>query len=971
MNAQIPAFSPTFKFVRQHDIDSLGIQLQEFVHEKTGASHIHLHADNEENVFLVALRTVPHDSTGVAHILEHTALCGSKHYPVRDPFFMMTRRSLNTFMNAFTSSDWTAYPFASFNKKDFNNLLSVYLDAVFFSNLDPFDFAQEGHRLEFQEYNNPATPLEYKGVVYNEMKGAMSSISSQLWHTLMKYVFPSTTYHYNSGGDPADIPDLSYEQLQNFYRTHYHPSNAIFMTYGNIPAVEHQQNFESKALYAFDKLDREISVPDEKRFYAPVRVKEYYPNNESDISRKHHVVMGWLLGSSTNLRDSLRAQLLSSLLLDNSASPLMHALESSELGDAPSPLCGLDDSQKELCFVCGLADCADKSDDDVEALILDTLKTTAEQGIPSADVEAALHQLELHQREISGDSYPYGLQLILKSLTSATHRGDPVSLLDLENSLKSLREEIHHPDFIQQLIKELLLDNFHRVRLTLSPDDKLAERRVQAEKDKLAKIKASLSEAEIADIVRMASVLKDRQNSTSDDSMLPKVDLDDVPSEERIVSGTELREGQIPISYYRAGTNGLCYEQVIFKLHSLDLDDMLDLSLYSSCATELGAGDKSYLEMQKWQAALTGGVSNFSSIRGAVDNTDLVSGYYIYSAKALNRNRRGMNDILAEIIRHPRFDEQSRIAELLSQIRNSMEQGVTSNGHVLAMTAACAGICATAKISHNTAGLQGLLDIKKLDSDVSSGKAMEKLCRRFDELHRKITSGDCQILYVGDEELHPADLSALTTLNSNKHQGTLELPHNASIVREAWIANTQVNFCAKAYPTVALAHEDAAPLVVLGNFLRNGFLHKAIREQGGAYGGGASQDNNNACFRFYSYRDPRLADTLNDFDAAIAWFIENRHSDSKLEEAIFGAIGALDRSESPAGQAKRCFHSDLHGRTVELRKQYRQRVLNCRIDDLKRVAERYFSQEKENIAVLCNSNQRQVVEDLGLQIITV
>ena len=239
-SSALPAAHPAFEPVRQETIESLNITVEQFEHRATGAVHYHLASDNNENVFLVALRTVPEDSTGVAHILEHTALCGSERFPVRDPFFMMLRRSLNTFMNAFTSSDWTAYPFASQNRKDFDNLLDVYLDAVFFSRLDPLDFAQEGHRVEFAEPGNADSDLVFKGVVFNEMKGAMSSVSSTLWHTLCEHLFPTSTYHYNSGGDPAHIPDLSYDQLKAFYRSHYHPSNAIFMTFGDIPAIEHQ-----------------------------------------------------------------------------------------------------------------------------------------------------------------------------------------------------------------------------------------------------------------------------------------------------------------------------------------------------------------------------------------------------------------------------------------------------------------------------------------------------------------------------------------------------------------------------------------------------------------------------------------------------------------------------------------------------------------------------------------------------------
>ena len=333
---------PSFEWLRSQTIDSLNITVSEYQHRVTGAQHIHLASDNSENVFLVALRTVPDDSTGVAHILEHTALCGSEKYPVRDPFFMMIRRSLNTFMNAFTSSDWTAYPFASQNRKDFDNLLGVYLDAVFFSRLDPLDFAQEGHRLDFSETGNTDSPLMYKGVVYNEMKGAMSSVPSQLWQALNKYIFPTTTYHHNSGGEPTCITDLSYEQLQQFYQTHYHPSNAIFMTFGDIPAADHQEKFESLALERFDKLNKTIQVLPEKRYFSPLRVEEgyaYTANADDDTNKKSHIVMGWLLNQSIDLQGNLEAHLLSSLLYDNSASPLQHLLETSDLGLSPSPLC--------------------------------------------------------------------------------------------------------------------------------------------------------------------------------------------------------------------------------------------------------------------------------------------------------------------------------------------------------------------------------------------------------------------------------------------------------------------------------------------------------------------------------------------------------------------------------------------------------------------------------------------------------
>ncbi|WP_028875994.1 insulinase family protein [Teredinibacter turnerae] len=971
MTQKVTLHHPAFKFIRQQHISSLNIDVQEFEHSATGAQHIHLAAASEENVFLVALRTVPKDSTGVAHILEHTALCGSQKYPVRDPFFMMTRRSLNTFMNAFTSSDWTAYPFASLNRKDFSNLLDVYLDAVFFSRLDPLDFAQEGHRLEFAEPENPESPLMYKGVVFNEMKGAMSSVSSQLWQTLTKHLFPTSTYHYNSGGDPESIPDLTYEQLVAFYRTHYHPSNAVFMTFGDISAEDHQTRFQEQVLQHFNKLDYKVSVEDEKRYYAPIRVQEAYPYNDPDAERKTHVVMAWLLGKSTNLRDTLRAQLLSSILLDNSATPLMHVLESSEYGNGPSPMCGLDDSQRELSFLCGLEGCDRNASEDVETLILKTLDKVVLEGIPQEDIESALHQLELHQREIGGDSYPYGLQLILTALTAATHRGDPVRLLDLEASLAQLREDIKDPDFVKNLTRELLLDNPHRITLALQPNDAIKTRRDAAEAARLADIKAGLSEDDKNAIVAQAKALKHRQNQEDDAGILPKVTLADVPKGEVDVSSETRERGSIKITHFPTGTNGLVYQQVIHALPALDEDNQQILPLYTSCLTELGAGNRDYLQMQKWQASVAGGINVFSSVRGRVDNVHEVSAYVTYSGKALNRNQKPLTELMATTMAEARFDEHVRIKELVAQIRAHKEQSVTGNGHGLAMLAAASGICASANMSHRVSGLEGIRAIKRLDKAINEDAALAQLAEKLAALHQRCTSTASELLLIGEDEfLEDFESTLVGAFSSSQNTNdAFALPEHKQAIQQAWLTNSQVHFCAKAFPTVAPEHADAAPLIVLGGFLRNGFLHKAIREQGGAYGGGASQDSNSGAFRFYSYRDPRLAETLSDFDNAVEWLLSTDHGYQPLEEAILGTISSIDKSESPAGRAKRLFHSELHGRNHAFRQQLRERVLATTVDDLKRVAQTYLQPDQANTAVITDFSSRETVAALGLDII--
>lgn len=964
MTAKPATLHPAFEWLRSQKLESLNITVEEYRHRKTGASHYHLAADFDENVFLVALRTVPMDSTGVAHILEHTALCGSEKFPVRDPFFLMIRRSLNTFMNAFTSSDWTAYPFASQNRKDFKNLLEVYLDAVFFSRLDPLDFAQEGHRIEFSKPNDPTSELVYKGVVFNEMKGAMSSVPSTLWHTLCKYLYPSTTYHYNSGGDPEHIPDLTYADLKYFYEHHYHPSNAIFMTFGDIPAHEHQTRFEELALSKFDKLDEHISVPDEKRYHAPVRVQESYALADDEaVEDKTHIVLGWLLGKSANLNDLLRAQLLSSVLLDNSASPLQRALETTDLGNAPSPLCGLEDSMRELTFVCGLEGSNAEQIDEVEELILGTIRDVAENGVPQERLEAVLHQLELHQREIGGDSYPYGLQLILNGLSSATHGGDPIAVLNLEPVLERLREEIKNPEFIKTLARDLLLNNPHRVTLTMTPDKELAARRDDAEKRRLAQIKSTLNDDAAKRIVELAKNLEERQEQKLDESILPKVTLQDVKPDIRVLESQHAQLGVLPATLYAAGTNGIVYQQITIELPELDNELLALLPYYTNALTEVGIGEHDYLATQDWQSSVCGSIHAYTTLRGAIDDEQNAKAVLVLSSKALARNQREQSELMKATLEQPRWDELPRLRDLIAQQRARREQSVTGNGHGLAMNAASAGMSFIAKLTHELSGLAGIQAVKQLDDSLEQSAQLEQLAKKFAHLHQAIIAGSKQLLIIAEAE----SLSEIQNTAAQLWKHT-SLPLKAKTfsaekvrhpVRQLWQTNTQVNFCAKAYPTVPVDHPDSAVLTVLGGFLRNGFLHRTIREQGGAYGGGASQDSNVAAFRFYSYRDPRLSETLDDFDASVQWLLETEHDPEQLEQAILGVVGSLDKPGSPAGEAKHDFHNNLFGRTPEQQRRFRARILAVKLDDLKRVTQTYLKPELASIAIVTNEQGKQ------------
>ena len=962
-----------FELIRQQDIEALNLSVQEYKHKATGASHYHFASDNNENVFLVGFRTVPMDHKGVAHILEHTALCGSKKYPVRDPFFMMIRRSLNTFMNAFTSNDWTAYPFASTNRKDFFNLLDVYLDATFFSRLDELDFLQEGHRLEFEEAENSDSDLVYKGVVYNEMKGAMSSISSTLWQTLCMHLFTETTYHYNSGGDPKHITELSYKELTDFYTQHYHPSNAMFSTFGDIDVKDLQTEIEEKALKHFTASNETISVGREPRISSPKYITDYYALDSDNADNQTHLVLSWLLGTNTSLTDIMEAQLLSYVLFENSACPLQHYLETSELGTAPSPLCGLEDSYHELVFCCGIQGADTQSAKAFEQDVLALLEKTAVEGIEPERLNAIVHQLELAQREITGDGYPFGLQIILNALPSVTHRGDPIELLDLDPVLEKLRLDIKDPQYIKDLVKKLLLNNQHRVLLEMHPDQSLSQKSEQAEKEQLAAIKSQLSPQETQHIIEQTKALEARQSQDDDSEILPKVGLQDVPKNSPYAQGEVSQQAGVTQHNYIQGTNGLSYQQLIFKLPELPADLIQLIPIYTQCLTELGVGDDDFQRMQNRQSETVGSINAFSLMRADLSSEQTVHAYIAMSAKALNRNTDAMQSLISDTLAGVHFNEHDRIKDMISQQRVRKQNSISDAGHSYAMLSASSKFSPIAKISEQWSGLSGIQTIQALDDNLQNNdSAIADLSKQLERLHALVIQGDLHILNISEAEqllaLSSSNQAHYHTLNNTLSNSEFAVAHTRSSNSCAWLCNTQVSFCAQVYPTVPSGHKDAPALTVLGGYLRNGFLHTAIREKGGAYGSGATQDSNSATFKFYSYRDPRITATLEDFDASINWMINNEHDASALEEAILGVIASLDKPSSPAGEAKQSCHNYLFGRSQPQQARFREDVLQLSIDDLIRVTKTYLIKDNASIGIVTSESKQEELDALGIKI---
>ncbi len=949
-----------FNLEDQKYIKLLDLNAQIYNESNFNCKHIHLDSKSNEKVFMVAFRTIPEDSTGVAHILEHTALCGSKKYPVRDPFFMMIRRSLNTFMNAFTSSDWTAYPFATQNEKDFNNLLSVYLDSSFFPNLDQLDFLQEGHRLEFKE-NIIDNDLEIKGVVFNEMKGAMSSISSQLWHGMSKHLYSSSTYKHNSGGDPEAIIDLTHDYLVNFHKKHYHPSNATFFTFGDIDPKEIQEFININVLQEFTPSSEKIFVENEERITSPKTVKEYYnplPNDEDN----HHVVLSWLLGESHNPVELLESYLMSNILLDNSASPLRSVLENTDLGKSLSPLTGLESDHKELVFAAGLEGVSKNQQQKVEELIISCLKDVVNKGISKELIDSSLHQLEIKQKEITGSGMPYGLQIMLSCLPACIHNDDPIKVLDLDSSFKILKKNIQTDKYVENLIKKKLIDNNHRLNYSLVPDVDFNKKSEAIIQDKVQDKASKLSADDKNQLVSLANDLKYRQEKHDDPEILPKVTKSDIPETRSFAKAKIVTSNSSENHYYKAGTNGITYHSMIFECDNLTDQEFAMTSLYANTLTDIGLNDKNYEEIQKLQSSITGGISaNFMLIPQA--NREHKIALKI-SSRSLEKNEAAMQMLMSNTVTEASFNEKKRIKDILNFIASSNERSLIQNGHVLSMSNAAAQINNISASNDIVSGINFIKNTNLLLKDIDKGKNLENYIGIFKSIRDKINHSPSYTFTASSLEFEKSNL------NLNNDSDILQVTNqtfpdiqNDSI---AWITGAQVCYCAEAFATVGSSHEDAAALTVLGAVLRNGYLHSAIREKGGAYGSGAIQDSKNKVFKFFSYRDPRCGDTFNDFKKSREWSLKNI-TQAQLDEGILGVVSSIDKPLSPSGEAMNDFSNNIDNRDQTKRLKFRSNVKECSVDDLVRVSSKYLFNESKK-SLIAGESYNDEIKRLGFKI---
>ncbi|MCB1180875.1 MAG: insulinase family protein [Chlamydiia bacterium] len=928
-----------FEITRTLDLPEIGCFLTEAIHLQSKAKVIHLASDEEENLFCLSFRTHPNKSDGVAHILEHTVLCGSKRFPVRDPFFGMTRRSLNTFMNALTGADFTCYPAASCIKRDFYNLLDVYLDAVFHPNLDKLSFLQEGHRLEFSETGE----LLFKGIVLNEMKGAMADADSRLSEELMSSLFPDLTYGVNSGGDPSVIPDLTYEQLKNFHANFYHPSRCLFFFFGNLPLEEHLKFINEKALKGVHPLPPLATLPKQTRFLKKKSKQSFYPISPYESrDEKTFVGCSWLTCSILSQEELLALCVIDLALMGTDAAPLKKAILRSGLCKGVDSFLEVEMSEIPYTFV--FRGCKKDSGENIENFFRSELNKIVDHGLPPHLVDGAIHQLEFARSEITGNSSPYGLSLFMRSALLVQHGGKPEDGLCIHSLFTQLRKAVQNPDYLTSLIKKWQLNNPHFVRVDLHPDEQLAAKEQSIEKEKLKTIAATLTDQAKQNIRTQTENLKKLQEDQNMD-VLPKVTLADVEKNAKDLSLKVEKLGTLDLFTHACFTNGIIYATLAFDLPKITEEELPYLRLFSTLLSQVGCGGRTYHQTLDAILSHTGGINASLDLCLLADDPDQIRPLFLLKGKSLFRKSDKFFPLLADFVTSSDFTDRDRLKELLMQHLHSIEETVHQGSLRYAVHLAGSGLSTHGKILNTWYGMDYYFALQRIVKEFEISP--QSLIERLENLRDRclgLKGGHLIVSGEGEEiaklkALGFYGIDALSQKDSIPWESTFSLEKVSSQGR---ITASPVAFTTLLFRTPGYLDTLTPALHLASEIMENKILHKRIREQGGAYGSGAVNESLGGTFYFFAYRDPHLASTLDAIEEAILTIVNGKFDEKELEEAKLGVIQELD-SPVPPGSRGSLAYSRIRGkRTLKRRQLFRDRLLSCDQETIVQAASQYL-----------------------------
>lgn len=933
----IPA---AYEIVSLEYIDEIKSQAALLRHRKTGARIAVLANDDENKTFNIGFRTPPKDSTGVAHIMEHSVLCGSEKFPAKDPFVELAKGSLNTFLNAMTYPDKTVYPIASCNDADFQNLMHVYLDAVFHPNIYIHDeiFRQEGWHYELTDKD---APLIYNGVVYNEMKGAFSAPEQILYRKITDTLFPDTIYSVESGGDPDVIPQLTYAQFLDFHRKYYHPSNSYIYLYGNMDVAEKLAFIDEAYLCQFDNTRVDSAIAKQAPFaHTSVTRGEYPIGNDDREDNAAYMAYSWVVGDSLDAKLCLGFQILEYALMEAPGAPLKQALLDKGFGEDIYGMFETSLIQPYLSII--IKNINEEDRDEIVQVIQTELEKMADGGLNHKTLEGALNYYEFKSREGDFGRWPKGLMYGLQLMDSWLYDDNkPFVHLKFQAVYDELREGLSK-GYFEDLIRHYMIDNTHCSVYLLCPSKGLAARKEQALADQLAEYKASLSEEELEQLIAATEELKQYQSEPSPKEileMIPLLTIDDIRKEAEPIYNKVLSEEGIAILQHEIETNRIAYVDLLFDISHIDAEEVPYLGILTEVLGNMNTDHYTYQELTDEVNLYTGGLRTAVNIYG-LQGSDTYKPRFEMSGKVLYSKVPKMFELFEDILLHTHFDDEKRLKEILNQLKSRLEMGFMSNGHSTAVNRAMSYFNQGSWYKELVEGIafyQFLCAILK-DYDTRKTEIIHKLQTIGQKIFRKAyLMADMTVDHEGMQictkplvsfagKLYTAPMSAVDC--AVKTIGTCPR-HNEAFITSGMV---QYNACVGNFGGSGMAYSGS--MNVLKNVLGNEYLWNNVRVKGGAYGcmcGFAPSGNG----YFTSYRDPNLAKTYDIYANAADYVRSLALDDRELTKYIIGAVGAIDLPMTASMKGNRSLAAFLGERSFEQIQKNRDELLATTVDDLR------------------------------------
>lgn len=948
-----------FKLIDEGKVEEINSIKRIFLHEKSGAKLLSLQNDDDNKVFAAGFRTPPPNSTGLPHILEHSVLCGSRKFPTKEPFVDLLKGSLNTFLNAMTFPDKTMYPVASKNEKDFRNLMDVYLDAVYYPNIYKYPeiLMQEGWHYEIENRDDDIT---YKGVVYNEMKGAFSSPEETLFRKIQESLFPDTSYCMESGGDPEVIPKLSYEQFIGFHKKYYHPSNSYLFLYGDGNLDDELKFIDENYLKDFDRIDVDSKIKYQKPFNAQKTIVSEYPISMDEEEKDNTFLsLNFACGKCIEPEVYLGLEILENMLLETPAAPLKKALLEAGIG---KDVFGRFDNgilQPMLSIVVKNSNEAEK--EKFQEIIFKTLEELVANGIDKKLIEASINSIEFKLREADFHGFPKGLLYYIKAMESWLYDENPTMHLEYNGTLSKIKTALS-TDYFERMIKEYILNNNHRTLLVVKPKKGLGEEKSKELKEKLSDFKKGLSTEEIDKLIESTLNLKKRQSTPDlpeDVEKIPMVSIEDINPKAEVISTEERDENGVKVIFHPEFTNGIAYTNLYFSTKAVPQELLPYLGLMAGVLGKIGTDKFGYGELSNEVNINTGGIEFLADAFPKKFNSKEYDPKFIVKSKALVDKVPKLYDIIGEIIGSTVFDDKNRLKDIIREMKSRLEMVIYGRGHIAAGSHVLSYFSPSGKYNEIIKGLDFYRFVASLE------KNYDNMADEIVDNLKKVSRGLFNInnLIVGftadndDYTVNHENFRRIVEGLSSEKLSYVDYNFDLKSLNEGFLTQANVQYVAKGYNFIDLGYDYTGKLQVLKTILGLDYMWNEIRVKGGAYGAAGRFDRNGNMFSA-SYRDPNLKETIGVYSRTGDYIRSFNPDTREMTKYIIGTISEMDFPLTPSMKLEKALANYICKVTNEDMQRERDEVLSIKPQDIKKFADMADDLMKQNyICVIGNESK--------------